>query len=147
MSHFTEIRVNFSQKCEAELVAALEEQFGKGHVEIHPEGSALFGYQGDNRSKLPVGSSNYAPPCHLIIRKQHVGGASNDVGYRKNEDGTYSAYISQYDQSSNFNMAKQDKVAVKYTELVTEKQLKAKGYTIKKTYENGKLVIVGSKYN
>lgn len=148
MSHFTEIKVNFSQKCQADLVAALEEQFGKGHVEVHDgNGSALHGYQGDNRANLSPSNSNYAPPCHIIIRKQYVGGAANDVGYRKNEDGTYTAYISDYDKRGNFNQEKQDKVAVKYTELVTERRLKQQGYTVKKVYEQGKLVVIGSKYD
>ena len=147
MSHFTELAVEYSQKCEAQLVAALEETFGKGNVEVHEDGAALMGYHGDNRAKLATSNPNYAPPCHIIIRRKHVGSASNDVGYRRTEDGKYVVYISDYDKGSNFNKAKQNKVTQDYTVGVTEKQMKAQGYVVKRAVgEKGAIKLIASRY-
>lgn len=146
MSHFTEMSVNFLQKNEAQLVKALEECFGEGSVEIHNEGAALMGYGGDNRAKLPKNNPNYAPPCHLIIRRENVGGASNDVGYRRTEDGKYVAYISDYDRRGNFSKEKQLGVQNSYTAGVTERQLKMQGYQTTRTVKNGTIVVLGTVY-
>lgn len=146
MSHFTEMKVDYLQKNEAQLVAALEECFGAGNVEVHEDGAALFGYQGDNRAKLKTSSANYAPPCHIIIRRENVGAASNDVGYRRTEDGKYQAYISDYDQGGNFNKQKQNQVTQNYTVGVTTKQMKSQGYSVKKTTEKGVVKLLVSKY-
>jgi hypothetical protein len=147
MSHFSEIKVDFSQKYEKELVAALEEKFGKGHVEIHPEGAALFGFQGDNRAHANQNSPDYAPPCHIIIRRKHVGASANDVGYRRTEDGKYVAYISDYDKGSTFQPKKQNEVAQSYAEKVSTKQLKAKGYTVKRQVQkDGTIKLIATRY-
>lgn len=146
MSHFTEMKVECQQSQESCLVQALEEIFGVGTVEVHEEPVGLYGYGGDLRSSLSKSNSNYAPPCHLVIRRKHVGGASNDVGFRKNDNGTYDAYISDYDKGGNFNKAKMDKMMQHYSSNVTVKQLKKQGYNIKKTVENGNVILIGSKF-
>ena len=147
MSHFTEIKVNFLQKNEKQLVAALESIFGEGTVEVHENGAALYGYTGDNRAQLSKTNPNYAPPCHLIIRRKHVGGASNDVGYQRTEDGKYVAYISDYDKNSNFSAQKQNKVLQEYTAKVTEKQLKSQGYSMKREVQkDGTIKLFATKY-
>lgn len=147
MSHFTEIKVNFLQKNEKQLVAALETIFGEGNVEVHDDGASLVGYTGDNRSTLSKSNPNYAPPCHLIIRRKHVGGASNDIGYQRTEDGKYVSYISDYDKGSNFSAAKQNKVLQEYTAKVTEKQLKSQGYAMKREVQkDGTIKLFATKY-
>jgi hypothetical protein len=148
MSHFTEIKVDFLQKNEKQFIAGLEAQFGEGNVEVHEEGAALFGYQGDNRANQGKNSANYAPPCHIIIRRKHVGSASNDVGYRRTEDGSYVAYISDFDKGGNFNKAKQTKVLQEYTAKVSEKQMKSQGYTLKRvTEKDGTIKLYATKYS
>lgn len=146
MSHFTEMKVDYLQKNEAQLVAALEECFGEGTVEVHENGAALYGYHGDNRANLKSSNPNYAPPCHIIIRRSNVGTSSNDVGYRRTEDGKYQAYISDFDQGGHFNKTKQEKVTQSYTVGVTTKQMKLQGYTVKKTSEKGAIKLLVSKY-
>jgi hypothetical protein len=147
MSHFTSLKVNFKVACEKDLVAALEVQFGAGTVEVHEAGSALVGYQGDDRAKLAPTHKNYAPECHLVIRRANVGEASNDVGYRR-VGGGYEAYISEYDQEYNYKKEKQDKVAQDYTARVAEKKLKSQGYTLKRTIEkNGTIKLVATRYS
>lgn len=147
MSHFTEIKVSFLQKNEKALIAALEEHFGKGKVEVHEDGAALYGYHGDNRATLPKNNPNYAPPCHLIVRRKDVGSASNDIGYRRSEDGTYVAYISDYDKSTHFTAVQQKNVLQEYTATVAQTQLKKQGYTLKKTKDkNGLIKLEAVKY-
>jgi hypothetical protein len=148
MSHFSSVKVDFKQSQQDCLIEALQEIFGENAVEVSEHGLALYGYHGDDRSKLAKSNPNYAPLCQIKIGRKHVGQASNDVGFAKNEDGTYNAYISEYDNSSNFNKAKQDKLKQLYTCNVTKKTLKAKGYSVKVTKDKGGLLkISASKFS
>jgi len=61
---------------------------GYEHVECSAEPQALYGYEGRERPEK----------AEVIIRRQHVGPASNDIGFAKNPDGTYRAIISEYDR-------------------------------------------------
>ena len=129
MSHYADIEVDFDQKNEKELVAALEEQFGEGTVEVHEKGAPLMGWHGDDRSKLDHKNRNWAPPCELIIRRKNVGSASNDLGFQRVENGKYKAWVSDYDQSSNFGKDKLGRVTQEYALRVAEHQLKTEGWT------------------
>lgn len=130
------------------LVAALEEQFGQGHVEFNEDGSSLIGYHGDDRATLPKTDPNYAPKCQVVVRRKYVGGASNDVGYRRNEDGTYTAFISEFDSTGNYNETKQKNVKQHYTANVTKKTLTRQGYQVQlKKQTNGTLKITATKFS
>lgn len=130
MSHFTEVEVFYKQESEAELVAALEKEFGKGNVEVHLKGSSpLMGWHGDDRSKLSPKDPNWAPPCDIIIRRHNVGGSANDVGFKRNKDGVgYKAYISEYDNSATFTKERQDRVSQDYSRRVLLREVNAKGW-------------------
>lgn len=146
MSHFTEMEVSYDQKNEKDLIASLEEQFGKGNVEVHEDGAALFGYQGDNRLQKPVSSPDYAPACHLIIRRKHIGSASNDIGYRRLENGKYAAYISDYDKGV-FTKDKQNTVTQNYGVFVAERNLKKQGWIVKQSkLDNGTIRLTATSY-
>jgi hypothetical protein len=143
MSHFTEIEVDFDQKHEKELVAALEEQFGEGSVEVHENGADLFGYQGDNRAKASPKSASYAPPCEIVIRRKHVGSAANDVGYKRSENGKYTAYVSEFDAGHTFTKPRQQAVAQNYGVAVAVKTLKAEGWKVHtQKLDNGSVKVV-----
>lgn len=147
MSHYAEITCAAQQKSEKEFIAALEGVFGKGSVEVSEEGSALIGYHGDNRANLSKSDPNYAPKCNIIIRRKTLGSASNDVGYRRNEEGGYTAYVSDYDKKATFTERSRDKVMQEYSAAVAEKRLKAQGYTVKRTVDaKGHIKIRGSKW-
>jgi hypothetical protein len=128
MSHFVEIETQYEQKSEQEFIEALEELFGKGSVEVHEKGSALLGFQGDDRSMKSKSSPDYAPKCELVIRRKNIGSASNDVGFKRTPNGNYTAYISDYDKGAHFGISKQGIVAMKYGVRVAEKTLKADGW-------------------
>lgn len=72
------------------LVAALAEtgKWQVNQIDVYDVAHNLFGYQGDERKEV----------AHIIIRRESVGRSSNDMGFIKNSDGTYSAIISEYDK-------------------------------------------------
>lgn len=77
----------------------------------------LEGYHGDQRSQT----------AEIIIPRKQVGGASNDVGFKKNADGSFTAIISDYDKSSNFGVKKQAQLKKLYTEKKAIQQAKKNG--------------------
>ncbi|PIW14366.1 MAG: hypothetical protein COW34_07725 [Armatimonadetes bacterium CG17_big_fil_post_rev_8_21_14_2_50_66_6] len=101
MSHFTTIRTELRDK-EA-LKKALADL---GYSEIEDgHNLPLYGYQGDRRSQT----------ADLVIRRQHVGGASNDVGFALGPDGCYTAIISEFDLHSGFQWnQKRSKLTQRY---------------------------------
>lgn len=135
MSHFTEIKVNFLQQFEKELIAALEEVFGK--IEVHETPVELKAYTGALASRASLGDTE---KCHIVIRQaelQKAGGSlTNDAGYVRTSDGKYRVFI----DSAGFSVAKQGKVAQTYAEKVAIKQFEAEGYQVTKVKgENGNI--------
>ena len=69
------------------LVAALADLgFHPTQVEVHETPVHLVGYAGDQRAQT----------AHIVIRRQHVGAASNDLGFLATSTG-YQALVSGYD--------------------------------------------------
>lgn len=72
------------QEC---LLSALGDLgFDKSKVEVHATPVNLVGYTGDRRAQT----------ANIVIRRQYVGSASNDVGFLATAMG-YQAYVSGYD--------------------------------------------------
>lgn len=149
MSHYTEMEVDFETKNEAELVAALEKQYGEGHVEVHDKGTHLIGWHGDDRAKLDSSDPNWAPPCEVVVRRRFVGGSSNDVGFQRLETGKYKAWISDYDKSATMNVSKQGAVAQEYGLLVSEKTLRKQGWQqfTRTTLDDGSVKLTAKNQN
>lgn len=85
MSHFTRIRTRLADP--EVLVMALHE-LGYPEVEVHDRPQTLYGYRGDPRPERAA----------VVIRREHVGHASNDIGFARRPDGTFEAIISEYDR-------------------------------------------------
>lgn len=69
------------------LVTALADLgFTIDKVEVHDSAVPLVGYLGDARAQT----------AHLVIRRQHVGSASNDIGFLATPTG-FQALVSGYD--------------------------------------------------
>jgi hypothetical protein len=98
------------------LVAALAE-LGY-HVEVHPEGAALFGYEGHERPER----------AHVIIRRKELSPASNDIGFARSADGCFVALLSEYDQQIGYDRKWLAKVQQIYKEKQTIATARAKGY-------------------
>ena len=98
------------------LIAALEEMGYR--VEVHPEGAALYGYEGRERPEK----------ANIIIRRRQLDSASNDIGFARIADGRYVARLSEYDQQIGFNRKWLNRVHQVYKEKQTIAIAKAKGY-------------------
>jgi hypothetical protein len=98
------------------LVAALAE-LGY-HVEVHPEGAALFGYEGRERPER----------AHVIIRRKELSPASNDIGFARSAEGRFVALLSEYDQQIGYDRKWLAKVQQIYKEKQTIAMARAKGY-------------------
>ena len=71
------------------LVLALHDLgYGPDKVEVHEVPQSLVGYEGRQRTEH----------AHVIVRRRHIGGASNDVRFRLAPTG-FVAEISGYDRS------------------------------------------------
>jgi hypothetical protein len=68
------------------LVAALGDM-GIRKVEVHATPVPLVGYKGDKRIQH----------AHVVIRRKHVGFASNDIGFERSPMG-FRAHVSEFDQ-------------------------------------------------
>lgn len=86
MSEFNIMSVVYKDtKC---LVESLKE-IGYNIVEVHESPVSLVGYMGDQRDIK----------ANIIIRRQYVGGMSNDIGFLKKPDGSMDLIISEFDLS------------------------------------------------
>jgi hypothetical protein len=112
------------------LVVALADM-GYTTVEVHEDAQNLQGYHGDMREQK----------ANVIVRRQYIGAASNDLGFVKKEDGTYAAVVSDFD-SRKHNTKWYDSLKRSYTDKVTTKAAKKMGLKLhSRTVVNGKLVI------
>jgi len=94
MSEYMKIKTVFEAKyltCLAKALATLEPQWA-GKVEVY-EG------QGD-LLKTYLASDQRGLRANLIVRRQYVGGASNDIGFAARPDGTVEAVIGDYDRGA-----------------------------------------------
>ena len=134
MSHYSEVQIEFRDG--AALVAALDRFGFKGKIEIHQEAKSLYGYQGDRREQQ----------AHIIIRRQHVGTAANDIGFQRQSDGSYRAYISDFDQSvtgNNYGNAWQGRLKQAYGVEKAKAEAKKKGYRVtEQKQDDGRIRLV-----
>ncbi|MEG4595403.1 DUF1257 domain-containing protein [Microcoleus sp. F8_C2] len=84
------------------LVKALADM-GFSNVEVHQTLQNLYGYQGDVRPEKG----------QVILRRQYIGSASNDIGFNRRQDGTFEAIISEYDRS-RFSLEWLNQLAQRY---------------------------------
>jgi hypothetical protein len=104
-------------------------------IEIHEEAVPLYGYQGDERPQR----------AHIVIRRQHVSTGANDVGWELMPDGTYRAWISEYDARHRFKPEMQNRIKQEYAFHAVARQQRAMGRTVqRRELENGEIeVLIG----
>jgi hypothetical protein len=90
MSKYAEEKTEFK---EAELLIEALKAVGFDVVENHEVAQNLIGYMGDTRKDK----------ANIIIRRHFISVASNDLGFKRNENGTYTAIISDYDRNCGYN--------------------------------------------
>jgi hypothetical protein len=89
MSHYTKVKTKLKDK--ASLLKALEDMgFTKEMIRVHDTPHQVEGYEGRLREER----------AEIIIPRRYVGGSSNDIGFKLQEDGSWGAIISEFDTSS-----------------------------------------------
>ena len=132
MSHYVECKPGFKD-CEALIGALVAIGFDRTQIEVHEKSVPLYGYQGDQRLQR----------AHIVIRRQHVGQAANDVGWERMPDGMYRAWISEYDSRHRFNEQIQNRIKQEYAYHAVARQQQALGRTIqRRELENGEIEVV-----
>ena len=119
MSHYCEVAIELTD--EGCLVAALNRLGFEGKVEVHQTPQTLYGYKGDMRPQK----------AHIIIRRQHVGSAANDLGFERQSDGTYRVWVSEFDESHNgYNKAWLGKLKQAYGVEKARAEAKKRGFRV-----------------
>jgi hypothetical protein len=108
----------------------------KAAVQIHAKPAHLTGYQGDSRKQT----------AHIVVPQTAVndylgGGASNDVGFLRREDGTYEAIVSAYDEGSWWNGASPRFWQSAQT-WEAERAARLKGYYVQREEVQGNIQLV-----
>lgn len=96
MSAYTEQKTQIND-AECLKKALAEKGYTADKVEEHEQAVPLVDFTGKQTKYTdPAGDK-----ANIVIRRRHVGGAANDVGFLKQKDGTYSAMISAYDKGKH----------------------------------------------
>jgi hypothetical protein len=121
MSHYVECRPHFKDR-QALIDALVAVGFGRDQIELHEEAVSLFGYRGDERPQR----------AHIVIRRQYVGPAANDVGWERLPDGSYRAWISEYDGRNRFDPVLQNRLKQEYAYAAVARQQTGLGRTVER---------------
>jgi hypothetical protein len=116
MSHFTVLKTRIMDR--DALVRALGE-LGFPEVEVHDTPKRLFGFEGLPRLET----------AEVIVRRKHIGRASNDLGFKKDRDGTYQAIISSFDRAK-YGRAWLDRLSQRYAYHAAREKLAAQGFSL-----------------
>ena len=97
MSEYRKSTTNCKDR-ECLIDALVEMGYKREHIEVHEEAQQLYDFQGRRTHYL----DKTGDKANVIVRREHVGGAANDLGFKLNpETGTYDAVISDYDSSKH----------------------------------------------
>lgn len=128
MSRYCSVKTEFTDQ-DALVAALIEMGWTQDQIEVHEAAEHLFGYQGDQRNEM----------AHIIIRRHNVGRASNDVGFFRKSDGTYSAIISDYDKGK-LNNAWMGKLRGEYAVSRVRQQVRGRTIT-RERLPNGRQLV------
>lgn len=125
MSKYSENKTSFKD-VDLLIQALVDCGYPREVIEVHETAQHLIGYHGDKRAET----------AEVIIRRAHVGSASNDIGFKRNADGTYGAIISEYD-SGKHNDRWMAKLKTSYTEHGIRRTAAKQGLRFVGTSMNG----------
>jgi hypothetical protein len=130
VSHFTRLKTRITDK--PALVKALAD-VGYKLVEIHDTPQTLYGYRGDRR----------AEKAEVIVRRKYVGQASNDIGFRRTDDGSFEAIISAFDRGKH-SRAWLERLTQRYAYHVARAKLQEQGFDLvsEETAKDGRIHLV-----
>ncbi len=130
MSHFTRLKTRINDV--AGLTKALAD-VGFKEVEVHETAQNLYGYQGDVRKQT----------AEVIVRRKFVGSASNDIGFKRQDDGAFEAIVSGYDRH-RYSERWLAKLSQRYAYHVAKVKLAEQGFDLvsEETAKDGKIHLV-----
>jgi hypothetical protein len=134
MSHFTCIKTQI--KNVDSLLKALSD-LGFNKVETHQTAQHLYGWQGDVREQT----------AEVIIRRKYVGDSSNDIGFKRQEDGQFEALVSEYDRH-RYSQQWLNNLTQRYAYHTLMATAPAEGFTIEEeeVLEDGTVRVVVSRW-
>jgi hypothetical protein len=96
MSEYRKSQTNFTDRdCLVESLVAMG--YAREHIEVHDIPQQLIDFQGHPTRYTDANGDK----AEVIVRRKYVGGAANDLGFKKEADGKFSAVISQYDSGKH----------------------------------------------
>jgi hypothetical protein len=116
MSHFTVLKTRIS---DVEALTKALADVGFKHLEVHEAPQHLYGFQGDRRPQM----------AEVIIRRKFVGRSSNDIGFKRNADGTFDAIISGYDRR-RYSQRWLGQLMQRYAYYVAKANLEEQGFAL-----------------
>src|SRR5215471_320645 len=137
MSHFTVVEIEATDT--ACLIEALETIGYKGKIEAHDRPVTLIGY--DGRPRL---LEDQEVRAEIVIRRRHLWEAANDIGFARQADARYVAYISEYDRSVRPTW--HTEVVKEYGAAKAAKELRAQGWEVEVKRAQGRVRIQGIRY-
>jgi hypothetical protein len=126
-------RISCKFKRKSSLIKALQKIDNgkwKNAVETHDEKVTLYGYDGETRPT----------PAEIVIRRKDIGRSSNDIGFSLEQDGTYTAIISDYD-SRRYNQNWLDSLMREYSQETIREVSSEQGFSFESREENGEIFI------
>lgn len=147
MSHQANVEVDdVKTNEEAHLIAGLQAVFGEDGVEVHDTPANLNLWNG----QAAKGVNNWGEfsPCHIIVRRATMEktlghhAATNDLGYRRNQDGTYTLFSDK----AGFPQALQERVWEETNISKATAKVKAQGYKVSRAVGlDGRTVLTATK--
>lgn len=137
MSEYRKSTTNCKDK-EVLIDALIDMGYKREHIEVHETAQQLIDFQG----RPTHYTDKNGDKANIIVRRQHVGRAANDLGFKYNaETGTYDAIISKYDEGKH-NAKWLAGLKTNYNERGLAKTLKKQGFKyLGKEVVNGKIQI------
>lgn len=116
MSHFTTLRTKITDV--QALVAALND-VGQPRVHVYDEPRHLRGFLGDVRPQT----------AEVIIAKEDIGPASNDIGFKQQPDGSFTAIVSEFDRS-RYSLAWLHRLTQRHAYHLSKRKLEEQGFEL-----------------
>lgn len=136
MSHYSLVKTQITN-LDCLVKALINMGFKEEHIEISETALPLKGYQGDFRNQkgnIRIKGSGWKG-------QNYVGGASNDLGWELQTDGSYAFHVSDYDRGK-YNTTWQNKLVQQYSKEVIKEVTAMKNFFIEsETTENGEIVL------
>ena len=125
MSEFLHVKTDIKAEHKSCFIQALEDAnpYWRGHIEVYEGKGELL--------KTYLAKDQRGQRANIIIRRQYVGPASNDIGFTILPDGTLDSVISDYDRghkdehgdyTGRYGTAWMNKNMMEYSVRVAEKQ-------------------------